>query len=214
MTAAGWGSRATCHLRAAVSLSIAAMVALDCPDPIPKMTLLPKTSGVIRETAVEVERVVAGIHVAAVRAAAVHAAAVRAAEAEDAADALRPDDVARLTIEARQVPAPVGDVDLAADDRGRRGDVARRRVHPLDLELRATLVALIGSPATVPPRVLQTFWPYIGQSPASLLAQSRVNAGVLAATVVDESSPLPRQPIGNAASSRPLAARTLCQLIE
>ena len=49
------------------------------------------------------------------------------------------------------------------------------KVH-LTFNFDAVLVE-IGSAAEVPPRVLQTFWPYIAQSPASLLAQSSGGGG-------------------------------------
>src|ERR1019366_5266725 len=85
----------------------------------------------------------------------------------------------------------------------------------------ATVAGVIGSLATLPPRVLHTFWPYIAQSPASPFEQSsdgttaaaeESSDGTTAAAEEDASSPVP-QPIVNPTTSKTGNARALRQFI-
>src|SRR4029077_4906115 len=80
-----------------------------------------------------------------------------------------------------------------------------------------TVAVVIGSDAEVPPRVLQMFCPYIGQSPPS--AEQLSAAGGAAASAptcgaVAESSPLPVQASGEHASSTAGSPRALSQSLD
>src|SRR5580698_6210897 len=85
-----------------------------------------------------------------------------------------------------------------------------------------TVFVEMGSAGELPPRVPQTFWPYIPQSPASLYAQSRGGGGAAASGIIatatgaatEESSPLPVHASGAHTRRTAGRARPLRQSID